>query len=107
MKAAEKLAEEGISIEIYDPRTLLPLDRDLLKKSINKTRRAVIIDDANRTCGFAAEIAAIISDECFDALKAPVKRVTRADVPVPFSPALEKYVLPDEIHLIDVIHKII
>ena len=104
---ANKLEEEGISVEVYDPRTLLPLDKDLLKESVAKTRRVIVIDDSNRTCGFAAEIVSIIADECFDILKSPVKRITRANVTVPFSPALEKLVLPGEEQLLDAIYKII
>lgn len=107
LNAAEKLALEGISIEIYDPRTLLPIDIELLKKTVIKTGRVVIFDDSNRTCGFAAEIAAIISDQCFSYLKAPVKRITRTDVPVPFSPVLEKCVLPGEEQLIEVVNKML
>lgn len=107
IEAAVGLEKKGISVEVYDPRTLLPLDKDLLKKSIAKTGRVIIIDDSNRTCGFAAEVAAVIADECFHVLKAPVKRITRADIPVPFSPALEKLILPGEEQLIDEIHKII
>jgi len=102
---ADKLKEEGISVEVYDPRTLLPLDKNLLKKSVAKTGRLVVIDDSNRACGFAAELVAIAADECFDMLKSPIKRITRADVTVPFSPALEKLVLPGEEQLIDTIHK--
>jgi len=107
LNAAKILEQEGISLEIYDPRTLLPLDIDLLVKSVNKTGRAVIFDDSNRTCGFAAEIAAIISDKCFESLKAPVKRVTRADCIVPFSPLLEKQILPKDTHLIDIVNELI
>ena len=79
----------------------------MLKKSVVKTGRVVVIDDSNRTCGFAAEISAIIAEECFDALKAPVKRITRADVPVPFSMPMENYVLPDEGKLVNAIREVI
>ena len=96
IKVAKELENEGISLEIYDPRTLLPLDRQLLKDSVSRTGRAIIFDDSNRTCGYAAEISAFIAEECFDSLKGPLKRITRADVPVPFSKPLEEYVLPDE-----------
>jgi pyruvate dehydrogenase E1 component beta subunit len=61
----------------------------------------IIFDDANRTCGFAAELAAIVADEAFDALRGPVRRLTRADVPVPFSTPLELYVLPSKDRLLD------
>ena len=96
LKAADNLADKGISIEVYDPRSLLPIDFKTLKKSIEKTGKAIVFDDSNRTCGYAAEIAAFLSDECFTLLKAPVKRITRADVPVPFSRSMESYVLPNE-----------
>lgn len=95
LNAAEVLAKEGIEIEVYDPRTLLPLDRDLLAASVRKTGRLVAFDDSNRTCGFAAEIAAFAAEALFDALRAPVVRVTRADITVPYSPPLERHVLPN------------
>ncbi len=107
IKVAEKLAKENISIEVYDPRTLLPFDKKLLKKSISKTGRVVIFDDSNKTCGFAAEVSAFIGEECFKDLKAPIRRLTRADVPVPFSRVMESYVLPDEEKLINIIKEII
>jgi len=100
LEAAEELESQGISVEVYDPRTLLPLDKDLLFKSIKKTGRAVIFDDSNRTCGFAAEVSAAITEECFADLKSPVRRITRADVPVPFSAEMEAFVLPDKEKLI-------
>jgi len=95
LEVAEKLESEGYSIEVFDPRTLFPLDKPMLKKSVEKTGRAIIMDDSTRTCSFASEVAAILSDECFSSLKAPIKRITRADVPVPFSLLLEKQVVPD------------
>jgi pyruvate dehydrogenase E1 component beta subunit len=95
LDAAEKLAEEGYSIEVFDPRTLFPLDRPMLKKSVEKTGRVIIMDDSPRTCGYAADVAAYLSDECFSYLKSPIKRITRADVTVPFSLPLEKAVVPD------------
>ena len=94
LKAAEELAADGVSVEVVDPRSLLPIDHGTLVGSARKTGRVVIFDDSNRTCGFAAELAAIVADEAWDALRAPIKRITRADVPVPFSPPLEGYVLP-------------
>lgn len=106
LKVAEKLLDEGISVEVYDPRTLMPFDKVLLKKSIEKTGRIVVIDESNRTCGFGAEVAAIAADECFYELKYPVKRIARADVPFPFSLPMENYVLPDEEKLMNIIHQI-
>ncbi len=103
IKASEKLYKFGISIEVLDPRTLLPFDKKLLKKSVAKTGRLLIIDDSNRMCGFAAEISAFAAEECFESLKAPIVRITRADVPVPFSKVMENYVLPDEEKLINAV----
>jgi len=94
LKVAEQLDKEGISIEVMDPRTLLPLDHSLLEASVRKTGRLIIFDDSNRTCGFAAEVSAYAAEALFAHLQAPIVRITRADVPVPFSVALDKHVLP-------------
>ncbi|MCL6443101.1 MAG: alpha-ketoacid dehydrogenase subunit beta [Alicyclobacillus sp.] len=94
LAVAEELQSEGISVEVYDPRTLLPLDKNLLFRSVRKTGRVIMYDDSNWTCGFAAEVAALLSEAVFADLKAPIKRVTRADVPVPFSAPMERFVLP-------------
>ncbi len=108
LEVAEKLEEEGYSIEVFDPRTLFPLDKPLLKKSVKKTGRVIVMDDSSRTCGFAAEVAAFLSDECFSSLKTPIKRITRADVPVPFSQKLEKLVVPDGVNeLIETVYGIL
>jgi pyruvate/2-oxoglutarate/acetoin dehydrogenase E1 component len=96
MKVAEKLAKEGISVEIVDPRTLVPLDEDTILASVEKTNRVLIADEGHMRGGAAADIAAIIADKGFDFLDAPVKRVTALDVPIPFSPPLEKVAVPDE-----------
>ncbi|MGI8989854.1 MAG: alpha-ketoacid dehydrogenase subunit beta [Bryobacteraceae bacterium] len=94
LKVAVRLEQEGISVEVLDPRSLLPFDHQLLEESVTKTGRLVIFDDSNRTCGFGAEIAAYAAENLFHTLKAPVARITRADVPVPFSTAIDKQVLP-------------
>jgi pyruvate/2-oxoglutarate/acetoin dehydrogenase E1 component len=96
MKVAEKLAKEGISVEIVDPRTLIPLDEEAILASVKKTNRVVIADEGHLRGGAAADIAAIIAEKGFDYLDAPVKRVTALDVPIPFSPPLEKAAVPDE-----------
>jgi acetoin:2,6-dichlorophenolindophenol oxidoreductase subunit beta len=101
LAAAETLAGEGISVEVIDPRSLLPLDTETLLASARKTGHVVIFDDSNRTCGFAAELAALFADQAWDSLRAPVRRITRADVPVPFSPPLETYVLPSRRRLLE------
>lgn len=96
LKAADALAADGISVEVVDPRSLIPLDEDTLLKSVAKTQRVLVVDEGHLRCGAAAEIAAVIADKGFDSLDAPVKRLTAPDVPVPFSPPLEKFVLPDD-----------
>jgi len=91
--AAEAAASEGVEIAIIDPRTLWPLDIALIEASVNRTGRAVVLHEAPRTCGFGAEVAALIQERCFLHLKAPVGRVTGYDTPFPY--ALEKAYLPD------------
>ncbi|MFN8546150.1 MAG: transketolase C-terminal domain-containing protein [Candidatus Binatia bacterium] len=94
LDAADVLAREGIAIEVIDPRTLVPLDRATILASVARTGRLVVADPATRTCGAAAEIAAIVVEEIFDALRAPVVRVATPDTQIPFSPVLEKPLYP-------------
>jgi acetoin:2,6-dichlorophenolindophenol oxidoreductase subunit beta len=89
LAAAEDLASDGISAEVLDLRTLVPLDKQAVLASVGKTGRAVIVHEACLTGGFGGEIAAVIADEGFGSLKAPIKRVAGPNTPVPFSPALE------------------
>ena len=96
LQVAEVLEKEGISAEVIDPRTLIPLDENTIVNSVKKTSRAVIVHEACRTGGFGAEIAARIADEAFSYLKAPIKRVCTLDCPIPFNPKLEDYVIPNE-----------
>jgi len=96
LKVAEQLAGEGVSVEVVDPRTLVPLDRDRILSSVAKTGRVVVADNARRTCGAAAEILAVITEEAFGALKAAPRRVAWEDFPVPFSPVLERRILVGE-----------
>jgi pyruvate/2-oxoglutarate/acetoin dehydrogenase E1 component len=94
LKAADKLAERGIDIEVIDPRTLDPLDEETILSSVAKTNRAVIVHEAWTKGGYGAEIAAVIADKGINDLDGPVKRVGAKHTPIPFSPALENYVLP-------------
>ncbi|HZO80273.1 MAG TPA: alpha-ketoacid dehydrogenase subunit beta [Candidatus Binataceae bacterium] len=96
LKVAEKLAADGVSVEVIDPRTLIPLDEDAILTSIGKTNRVVIADEGHLRGGAAADLVALIVEKGFDLLDAPPKRVTALDVPIPFSPPLEKAALPDE-----------
>lgn len=92
--AAEEAAAEGIEAEVIDPRTLVPLDRDTILSSVARTGRLIVVEPAHRTCGAAAEIAAIAGEEVFDALSAPIVRLTAPDTQIPFSPALEAPLYP-------------
>jgi pyruvate/2-oxoglutarate/acetoin dehydrogenase E1 component len=94
LAAAELLAKEGISAEVIDPRTTVPLDAETLVRSAIKTGRAIVIDEGYQSYGVTAEIASVISDGAFYHLDAPVKRIGAMDVPVPFSPALEDLTVP-------------
>jgi len=100
LAAAERLKEQGISIEVIDPRTLVPLDKQAIIDSVKKTGRLVIMDEEPITGSAAGEIAAIAAYEAFDYLDAPVRRVCAPDTPVPFSPPLENFWMPDEEDLI-------
>jgi pyruvate/2-oxoglutarate/acetoin dehydrogenase E1 component len=102
LAAAETLAAEGISVEVVDPRTLVPLDTETIRGSVRKTGRLVIADEAGPTAGFSAEVAAIATEDAstFVRLKAPVKRVCALQVPIPYTPVLESAVFPDRNRII-------
>lgn len=91
---AEEYGDRGISVEVVDPRTLFPIDKEAILASVRKTGRLLVADDGYRTCGFASEVAAIVAQEAFDALQAPIVRITRPQVPVPYSKIIEMSVLP-------------
>ncbi|MBC58372.1 MAG: alpha-ketoacid dehydrogenase subunit beta [Confluentimicrobium sp.] len=93
-QAADLLAKEGIECTVIDPRTTSPLDSETIIASVRKTGRLVVVDEASPRCGLASDISAIIAEEAFDALKAPIKRVTPPHSPVPFSPVLEDAYVP-------------
>ena len=97
LAAADALAQEGISVEVIDPRSLVPLDADCIRESVRRTGRLLIADEAGPTAGAAAEIAALATEdsETFASLRAPVKRVCALQVPIPYSPGLEDHVFPD------------
>jgi pyruvate dehydrogenase E1 component beta subunit len=95
LEVAKKLEGDGISLEIIDPRTLSPLDEEAIISSVKKTGRLIIAEEATRLAGMGSEIAALVAERALDYLDAPIKRVAAMDLPVPFSPVLENYVLPD------------
>jgi pyruvate/2-oxoglutarate/acetoin dehydrogenase E1 component len=95
LKAADEAESDGISVEVVDPRTLLPLDEEAIVDSVRKTTRCVVAHEAVVRMGFGAEIAAVVQHGAFDYLDAPVERVGAAFAPVPFAPVMEQYVIPD------------
>ena len=106
LAAATKLQEKGISIEVVDLRTLVPLDKQTIIDSVKKTGRLVIMTEEPKTGSAAGEIAAIVAEEALDFLDAPIRRVCAPDTPIPFSPVLEKFWMPDEEDLIKAVNEI-
>jgi len=107
LNAAKELEAEGMSVEVVDPRTLTPLDKQAIIKSVKKTGRIVIVSEDCKTAGVSAEIAAIVAEEAIDYLDAPIKRITALDTPIPFSPPLEQYMIPDEKTIIETVKEIV
>jgi pyruvate dehydrogenase E1 component beta subunit len=109
LAVADRLAAEGISLEVIDPRTLVPMDVEAIRASVRKTGRLVVVDEAPATCSAASEIIALVTEDTdtFRALKAPAQRVCAAPVPVPFSPPLEHAALPDQARIIAAIRRVV
>ena len=107
LDAAEALAKEGISCEVVDPRTLIPLDKDIIRTSLEKTNRLVVVNEAWKTGSFAGEIAAIVAEEMFDLLDAPIVRLGALDMPIPYSPALEPLTVPNKDTIMDAVRKLL
>jgi pyruvate dehydrogenase E1 component beta subunit len=107
LQAADLLAAEGVSAEVVDPRTLRPLDEDVIFDSVRRTNRCVVVEEGWRYAGFGAEIADRVQRECFDSLDAPVLRVTAADVPMPYSRMLEKAFLPQPDRVAAAVHQVL
>jgi 2-oxoisovalerate dehydrogenase E1 component beta subunit len=105
LQAAVKAAERGVELEVVDLRSLVPLDEEAVLTSVKKTGRAVIVHEAPRTCGYGAEIAALIAEEAVDSLEAPILRVTGFDTPFPN--ALENYYMPDARRVLDAVDRIL
>lgn len=107
LQVGDKLAVEKIDIEVVDPRTLVPFDMATIMASVEKTGRVVIVDETHQSCGVAAEIAARIAETGFDKLKAPIRRVSTLDVPVPYSPPLEEYIGPREDRIVEAVRSVL
>ena len=107
LETAQKLEEEGISVEVLDPRSLVPLDYETINASVEKTGRVVVVDPSPRTCSLASELVATLSEDWFWQLRAAPVRVTAADVPTPFSPPLERHSLPDTDRVIEAVRRVV
>ncbi|MBS7644814.1 MAG: alpha-ketoacid dehydrogenase subunit beta [Candidatus Bathyarchaeia archaeon] len=107
LAAADRLAEDGVDAEVIDPRTLVPLDRKTIAESVMKTHKVVIVTEDCKTGGVSAELMAVVMEEAFDYLDAPIKRVAGTDTPIPFSPPLEGFVIPDEDRIIRAVREIV
>jgi pyruvate dehydrogenase E1 component beta subunit len=103
LSAATKLQAQGIDAEVIDPRTIVPLDEAALIESVRKTGRAVVVDEARDRCSVASHIAAVLADEAFSSLKAPIKRVTVPNVCMPYAPAAERRVIPNDERIVRVV----
>jgi pyruvate/2-oxoglutarate/acetoin dehydrogenase E1 component len=107
LEAAEQLAAEGISVEVLDLRTLAPMDEEAIFQTVKKTNRLLIVHEDTRTGGIAGEITARVSETCFEWLDAPILRVTAADIPLPYAPPLEDYVLPQTADIVRAVRRLV
>jgi pyruvate dehydrogenase E1 component beta subunit len=109
LAAAAELEREGISVEVVDPRTLIPMDKGAIRASVQKTGRVVIVDEACVTCSAAAEVAALIVEDpaTFHSLKTSPRRVCAPDVPIPYSPVMEQFCLPDKARIIQGVREVL
>ena len=107
MKAADLLAGEGINVEIIDPRSISPLDEDLILKSVRKTERVVVVDEDNPRCSMAADIVALVATKAFDYLDAAPTMITAPHTPVPFSTPMETFYIPDEHQICEAVCKLV
>ena len=107
LAASKALVKDGIDVEIVDPRTIMPLDVRTIIDSVKKTGRVVIVSEDCKTAGVGAEIAATIAETAIDYLDAPIRRVSEPDTPIPFSPILERFVIPDEKRIIQAVKEVI
>src|SRR5262249_44449233 len=107
LEAADELGRQGIDVEVIDPRTLVPFDRDAILRSVGKTGRLVVADETRLSCGVASEISAIVAEHGFKSLKAPIIRVARPDAPVSAAPTHEAYVKPTPDKIVAAVKKVL
>ena len=107
--AADEMKKQGVSIKVIDPRTLVPLDIETIRASVAKTGRLVVVDEACKTCGAAAEIISLVAENAgiFRRLKAAPKRVCAFDIPIPYSPVMEKYAVPNKERIVDAVKEVL
>ncbi|MCA9066369.1 MAG: alpha-ketoacid dehydrogenase subunit beta, partial [Planctomycetaceae bacterium] len=106
LEAADQLAQRGVSVEVVDPRTVSPLDTETILKSVAKTGRLLVVDEAFGPCSVASEIAACVADQGFDDLDAPIKRLNGAFTPTPYAPSLETAVTPQTTNVVQAIQNL-
>jgi pyruvate/2-oxoglutarate/acetoin dehydrogenase E1 component len=107
IEAARQLETQGISAEVVDPRTVVPLDEHTILESVKRTTRLVVVDEDHSRCGVSAEIAAIAADEAFGRLDAPIKRVATHNVPLPYAKHLEEAVLPSVQRIVNSVREVV
>jgi len=105
LKAATEAEQEGVSVEVVDPRTLQPLDEETIVESVKKTNRCVVAHEAVTRMGFGAEVAAVVQHQAFDWLDAPIERVGSKFAPIPFAPVMEQFVVPHDSDVLDAIRR--
>ena len=103
--AADELAAEGVSVEVIDPRTMVPFDKQAILDSVEKTGRLVCVDPAHKVCSAASEIASIVAQEAFWSLQAPIMKVASEQVHIPYTPALERFVYPNKDKVVEAIRE--
>jgi pyruvate dehydrogenase E1 component beta subunit len=106
-RACDELAKQGIAATLIDPRTVVPMDYETILQSVSHTGRLVVVDEARRTCSMASEIAATVAERGFELLRAPIRRVVVEDVAIPYSPPLEKAVLPDVARIVAAVQNVV
>jgi pyruvate dehydrogenase E1 component beta subunit len=106
LEAANKLEADGVSVEVIDPRTLVPFDAETVIKSVKKTGRLIIVDEDYERCGMASQIAAVVAEQALDYLKAPIKRLAEPNVPIAYSPRQIDYIIPSETKIVEAIKEV-
>jgi pyruvate dehydrogenase E1 component beta subunit len=105
LAAAATLESEGVSVEVLDPRTLVPFDEDGVLSSVAKTGHLVVVDEARESCSAASQIAAVVAEKGFSSLKGPIRRVTTPNVAIPYAPNAEAHVIPGEVRIADAVRR--